>query len=319
MNNEETIISLISQPSHLHKFVFSNHFLYQLYNIFAFELFGHYYFSPVALNIIVTFFTSYFVFRISLLIGFSKKLSLFIAMFYLLHWDILHWSTFLNLKDVLIQLMSIVLIFNILEFENNKRIKNVVFIGSVLLLFSTIRFYLPFLIFVSFIVYKILWVIFTANRLNRMYYIISSFILILLFLPLVLNNLNDEIEMLMISFTNPAIGMIRFLLTPIPFHFETNYSFLYFPSLLHWLTFPLFIYGAYISHKVNRKIMLFIFIYLFVILLFYGSYGQLQGPRHRLQIEPYIAMFQIIGLIALFYRDKFYRQYINKVEKYFEK
>ena len=317
--DEEMSANLLFEYYKLVEFFHSSHVLYQLHNVLSFKIFGAYYFSPVAINIIITFVTSYFLFNIAKLIGFSKRVSLVIAVFYLLHWDVLAWSTLFNLKDILVQLFSIILIYQIIIFENSsKNFKSLFIIILVVFCLMAIRFYLPFLIFAGYGLYKILFIVIKLKAKRKFIYMLILFILVSLFLVFINYYFQYELKKLMMNFTNPLIGIVRFILTPIPFNFEESYSFLYFASLLHWLTFPLTIYGIYISYRVNKKVMLFILCYLFIILLFYGSYGELQGPRHRLQIVPYIAMFQLIGFLSLFYRDEFNKKYIQKL-KYYEK
>lgn len=304
--------SLILHPLILENIFGSGHFLYQLYNVLAFKLFGNYYYSPVALNIVLTFITSYFVFKLSTFIGFTRKLSSIIAIFYLLHWDILAWSTIANLKDILVQLLSIVLIYNIVIFDSyRKNIRSIIMMASVILLLSVLRFYLPFLILLSWLLSEIFLKLIQAKKAKKIVYILVFSLLTAIVSPLISQYFAAEISHFMNDFTNPVVGVFRFLMTPIPFFMDDKYAFLYFASFLHWLTFPLLVYGAYITYKVNKKVMLFILSYLLIMLLFYGSYSELQGPRHRLQIAPYLAMFQSIGFFALFYSQKF-KKYLKK-------
>src|SRR5439155_4300349 len=83
------------------------HIIYPWWNMLAIWLFGEHYFSPVLLNVGLTFLAGYFLDRIVHLIGFEKSYRQAFFLFFLFHWDIIAWSSFLNLKDTLVMTLTV--------------------------------------------------------------------------------------------------------------------------------------------------------------------------------------------------------------------
>ncbi|MEA2017426.1 MAG: hypothetical protein U9N59_03165 [Campylobacterota bacterium] len=111
--------------------------------------------------------------------------------------------------------------------------------------------------------------------------------------------------------TNPLFGSIRFFLTPIPFMMDDEYMFLFFSSFFHWYSLPFTIIGGYFIYKENKKYAIFLFSFMLIILFFYGLYAELQGPRHRLLILPYISLLQFAGYMVVFrklFAKPFYKE-----------
>jgi hypothetical protein len=285
--------------------IFSNrHFLYQLWNVLAFNIYETSYFAPVSLNIIVTFLTSLVLFKLLYTIGMVKKYAIWFALFYVIYWNTLSWSSLLNLKDFLVQLFSILLIYNIVSFEKYKKNIYVFYIILIVLLLESIRFYLPFLVGTAYFIFKLFEY---RNKFNESFRIsINIFFVILFagFIIILIPYFQDEIQLLLQDFVNPIYGVVRFLFTPTPFYIEKAYQFLIFSAFLTWFGIPFLFYGVYLVYKQQNRYCTFILMYIFVILLFYGTYGELQGPRHRIQLDPYLSFFQLIGFLSMFYGNK---------------
>jgi hypothetical protein len=98
-----TIFNLAERWEYVKMIAQGSHVLYYLYNCFSMNLFGDFYFSPVAINLILTGVIAaigkkVFASHISLT-AIQEKIFYF---YVLLHPDILAWSTVANLKDILI-------------------------------------------------------------------------------------------------------------------------------------------------------------------------------------------------------------------------
>ncbi|WP_200763266.1 hypothetical protein [Nitrosophilus alvini] len=308
INQNKTLFTLIFNPNDLVNFFSTKHIVYQLYNVAAFNVFGNNYFSPVALNIILTYFISWILYNFLLLLKFSKKISLLIAVFYLIHWDTLFWSSIINIKDFLAQFLFLVILYNLIKIENKKKIVPLIYIFISVVILTFLRFYLPYLIFISYLLYKIFIKLKTIKNFNlKVVGFFLFFSIPFLLIAAIINFFPHYWNLFMSFFSNPIIGTVRFLLTPMPFNLEESYQFLYFSSILHWMFFPFLLYGYWIFRRINTQIFYLISFVLLIVIVFYGSFSELQGPRHRIQITPYLILFESIGFLALFYKEKFYR------------
>lgn len=287
----------------------SEHFLYNLYNLLSFDIFGIYYFSPVALNIILTFFIGWIAYRMALLAGFKQKIAIIFYLFFILHGDIILWSSILNLKDTLVQLFTIIILYHLLLIELKRaRFRSYIYIGIVVGLLFFIRFYLPFFLAMSFVTYKLYFFI---RKHARKPYVVSLLMvtvpLFLLFTFLFLNSYPAaNVSAYLQNLTNPLVGILRYIFTPLPFHATEHYEFLNLASPIDFLLFPLFFYGIYYGWKTGQKIFILLIIYLSFLCLFYGTFAELQGVRQKVQIYFIFILFQFVGILKLFFklRDK---------------
>jgi len=122
-----------------------------------------------------------------------------------------------------------------------------------------------------------------------------------------IGGLSSALSSLQEEWVNPLYGFVRYLLTPIPFNATENYSFVDLPQVLYWLLLPCMGYGIY---RVWRRATLtgrFIVIYFFLMVALYSMYGELQGPRHRYQLEGLIVVFQFLGLLSVLQQMGFRR------------
>ncbi|HXG23914.1 MAG TPA: hypothetical protein VNJ09_05110, partial [Chthonomonadales bacterium] len=96
-----------------------------------------------------------------------------------------------------------------------------------------------------------------------------------------------------------AAGLIHFWLTPRPWSIALSYSFLFLPSILHWLMFIPALIGGYRLWK-QYPAFAYLLIYLIVASLFYAMIEELQGPRTRVQLVFIIAWAQYHFLYLLY-------------------
>ncbi|MFE1746600.1 hypothetical protein [Coleofasciculus sp. H7-2] len=264
------------------------HILYGWWNILGQYLFGKHYYSPVFLNVSLTFISGYFLFRIADLSGFSRKYAKGLLLFSLFHWEIVAWSSFLNLKDPLIMTFTIIAIYLILRLSKQLKFYDLLGLGGIVFIFFGIRFYVPAVMMIAIVI----WISLFQKGWRR--YILlalaaigSIFVLFFLGLEDTLYNLNR----LDWNWTTIFLGVIRMALTPQPWSIEPAYTFLFFPSILHWVLFLPAISGGWMLWRRSREVKLLL-IYLALTLLLYGAFYELQGPRQRLQITPIIAWAQ---------------------------
>ncbi len=94
------------------------------------------------------------------------------------------------------------------------------------------------------------------------------------------------------------------LLTPIPFNTQEAYNFLNIPALFHWLSMPFILNGIFYIYRVKTGFSRFFIIYLSLFMLLYGVYEELQGPRHRVQLDYAFALLQFFGFYLFFMMPK---------------
>jgi len=275
-----------------------NHVLYYLYNTYAFKIFGVGYFAPVASNIILTIFIAYFGSRLAIKeFGFSIRQGKWFYLFLLFQPDIFAWSNVMNGKDVLVLLLHCFLL-QVVAWIFRRQLFLAILVGvpAIMALFF-LRFYIPVLFAMAFI----LAVVFRKDKnvVSYIFYLmIGAMFCGMMFLwvgqagfQYVFNRISEQ-------FVNPFYGFVRMLLTPIPFHTEPAYAFLNIPALFHWLLIPFAILGLNNLIKQQGLFIRFFLIYIFVFIGLYSVYGELQGPRHRVQLEYAFAILKFIGFIT---------------------
>lgn len=267
------------------------HILYYIHNIFSIFIFGQNYYSPVALNIILTFLSALTLYKICMSLLISKRNSLFISILFCLHWDILSWSSFLNLKDILVQFLLLLAVYIYLENKGNLKIMLFKLL-PVLGMIYFVRFYLIFFVLLA---------IFLARQKITKVYVFKSIFISLIFLVIVFAYDRNifNIFLSQVDF-DLILNIFRFLLTPIPFNYEDGYNFLVFSALLNWLTFPFVIIGFFLLLYKKENKYNFIIILNLLLILFYAGFDELLGPRQRFMLVPYFTIVTFFGFQYLY-------------------
>lgn len=302
----DSFLHVITNVNKLVALVGSTHYLYHIWNIISFELYGEYYFAPVALNIMLTFLTASVLHMLLIEVGILKKYAIIFSIFYLIHWSTLSWSSILNLKDFLVQFLLMLYVYIFVKYEKYGKLRYIVLGVILFFILEFIRFYIPFLIIISYIIFRLIELHAKTIRdlLSKLIVSMVSLVAIIIILYtsfMYIPMFRHAYMLLSQDFINPVFGTLRFVLTPIPFNTKEAYDFLVFASLLDWLSVPYLITGVFLLYKLNNRHVKFILITTAVIITFYGVYGELQGPRHRIQIYTFISVFQFAGLLATIY------------------
>jgi hypothetical protein len=270
-----------------------SHIIYNVINAISMVFFGNFYFSPVVINIIVSAFAGVICVKLikqqQMLHG--KSLNYFF-LFFVLHPEMLSWSTVFNGKDTLVLFMHIMLLYAISLFISQKKISALFFACISIIILVGLRFYVPFILGGVFLLYMLVTIKISLKKLISLGFVASLF----LFFVVPWGALSYSFELFKFSFINPLSGALHFLLTPRPFFYDEIHGFLNLASIINWLLFPIFLMGIYIGLKSKHKFIFFLFLYLFTFVFFYGSFDFLNGPRHRLQLLLAISIFQFIGL-----------------------
>ena len=266
------------------------HIFYVWWSFLAQYLFGPHYYAPVFLNIAATFVAGVMLCRTIRHAGLSQRYAQGVMVFFLLHWEVLAWSSLINVKDTLVLALSASAFFYVVRFSRptpgSSRIADLTRFVLILLILPWLRFYIPVLMLASIGLWMLLqttswraWLIAGASMCAAL---------------LVVSSYNVPTELLELNPVSVAFGVVRFLLTPQPWSVDRQYSFLVLPALLHWLFLPLAVAGGVLLARASRVGLLFV-LYLLVVVGFYAIVPDIQGPRQRLQLTFAISWLQFQG------------------------
>lgn len=295
-----TTLDLVQIPLFKLLHVFANkHYIYHMLNIISYSFFGIFYSSPVALNIILTMVTASLWYSALRVVGFSDSFSKWFFVFFCLHWELLTWTQLLNLKESLALLLISLIVSGIIKSEHKKAgiLDYILIILPIYILLYT-RFYIPALLISAYFLYRSFIIFRRLALFSKVSFLTLMMPLSAAFLSLVITFYSEYVPRFLIGFSNPILGSINYLLTPIPFNMSPEYSFLYFSSILHWLSFPFLLFGAWTLFREKPRLFYLLISILAVFLVFYGSFSILRGPRHRIQILFIFTLFQYCGFVG---------------------
>lgn len=291
-------VSMVNSYSHIPELMTlagGKDFLYYPFNADSFRLFGVGYYAPVALNIALTFVAAALMVAVARRgLGFSRRLSAGLFLVIVLHPEVVAWSTIMNGKDTLVATGTVLAIFAVVRVQQRKHV-TAILLGSLsgVVLFFT-RFYVPLILVAALL---IALVCSPSGRRARLPWLLAAIALTALLGTLGTGALVHALSRIQNHFVDPVYGLVRFALTPIPFHTTKHYAFLNVPELIQWVLMPFLLYGVLWVWKRRTLAARFIVIYFLLMMLLYAAFGTLQGPRHRVQIDDLIILFQFCGIV----------------------
>lgn len=279
------------------------HIGYIWMNLVAQYLFGEHYYAPVFLNVGLTFVAAWLLYRIATLAEFNRTYRRALFCYVLFQPELLTWSSFINLKDILVMTLTIGLCYSSLMLAKRLSITHsLLFIGYIISL-RFLRFYVPLVFAVALATWYLS--IFGKTVTVRKYlwrYVIPIAVLFAIFV--MIPSIRERVENLVISLgiTNISYyreeflrfsfyGCLRWLTTPRPWALSADTSFLLLPSLWHWATLIPAVVGAAHFWRTGKAAKLCL-IYLAIAIVLYGAFELEQSPRHRLQVTFVIAWLQ---------------------------
>lgn len=261
------------------------HILYGWWNLLGQYLFGNHYFAPVFLNVLLTFVSGFVCVNILKELSFEERYRRWFLVLFLFHWELLAWSSLVNLKDVMIMTLTSTSLYLVVRLSKKFSVLTLIGLGLVLSIFAWIRFYIPSFILVAIAI----WALFFWKDVRKFLLLPIAGLAFYFMFPWDSTDLPSlSISGLLSQF---AMGFVRFALTPQPWSVEENYSFLYIPSLLHWVLFLPAAFAGVKLWKTSPQAKL-LFIYLLTIIALYAVFPGEMGPRHRVQVTFIIAWMQ---------------------------
>ncbi len=266
------------------------HVLYGWFNLLAVALIGPWYFSPVLLNVFVSCLSGRVLWGFARDAGFGPRYCTGLTAFFLLHWDVLAWSSFVNLKDTLIVLLTLLLLRAAARFQATLARRDLLVAGGVAFIFLWIRFYVPLVVGVAIMLRSLV----TGGIVARHRWIalgvagatlaVAAWRMGPRWLPLVSSRLVWEPWQV-------ALGGVRMLLTPQPWSVSPEHGFLLLPSILHLvMLLPAAVGAAWLWQR--SPFLRLPLLYSLLIVCLFAAFPAQQGPRHRLQIVFMLAWSQ---------------------------
>jgi hypothetical protein len=267
------------------------HYGYTVFNALTLSIFGEEYFVPVLFNLALSFLCARFAWALAREWGFAEKSKTLVLIFFLVHWDFVAWSSFLNVKDVLVMSMTTLALLALTRFVKSASLLNLSLLLVLCMIFVFVRYYVPVLLaatlLLSVCIFRPGWWTFLALP------VVGG--LFLFFLP-------DQGPVIWeyLFWQHAVAGGLHFLLTPVPWQLSEEYGFLLCAAPLHWIAFPFTCIGAAVLWNSKSSLTRIGIFYFFLTLIFYALIPELSGPRHRVQIAPLLAIFQCAGLFWIF-------------------
>ena len=305
LQNGVGVFNLMHNYDYVRSTVKSANLFYYVYNASAIVVFGQGYFAPVAANILLTFIAAGVLAKAARLgLGMSRRTSIGLFVFLALSPSVLAWSTVANLKDILVATGTAGVVYAVALVEGGRTKRAVVISVICGLVLAVTRFYVPLMLGAAF---GITVLCSRHGRRNPWMWLAAIVALAVVVHGLGHGSIGGALHEFRSRVGNPLTGVVRFIATPIPFHTQPNYAFLNLPQLFFWVMLPFQFYGMVAAWRRRKMTARFMVIYFLMMTLLYGMFPTLQGPRHRVQIEGLIVVFQFIGVLALM-RSRFRRK-----------
>lgn len=294
------LLSIISHYRYIVSTVTGSNIAYYVYNATAVMLFGHGYYAPVAINIVLTFLAAGLLMKTARGgLGMSRRVGIGLFVLVALSPDILAWSTIPNFKDTLVATATAAGVYAVALADQRRIVRAVVVALAAAFVLSLTRLYVPLMLAAAF---GITLLLSHRGRRNPWLWLLAAAALLVVVRHMGHGSLMGAVHSLRANMVNPVVGVIRFLLTPIPFHTAPGYGFMDLPQMVYWALLPFMFYGMFRVWRRGTMTARFMVIYFILMIVLYGSFSTLQGARHRVQIDGLVVIFQYYGLLALFRR-----------------
>jgi hypothetical protein len=279
------------------KLLGSQLFAYPLWNILAFSAFGPYYFSPVLFNVGLTFVAGWFFVRVLKEVGLPRDYRTAALAFFLLHGEVVAWSSVLNLKDTMAMTVTLAVLHQLLLLKGFNPARLLLVAGLLSLLFL-VRFYAPAFVLGAVLLHRLVGGTGRtghggAARLSTVLALAGGLAYLLIRYHDTILRLAGSIQPLAVPY-----DFVRFATTPLPWNLLEDYTFLMIPAALHLILLVpavLAIPGLWRRFPDAR----FLFLYLMLVVSFYSVFTDWQGPRQRFQAVSVIAWLQFHALWML--------------------
>ncbi|MEZ6119678.1 MAG: hypothetical protein R3C28_24355 [Pirellulaceae bacterium] len=268
----------------------SRHTFYYVVNTLAIQLFGDFYSSGVFFNIAISIASACLFAKSMERLGFEPTYCRWLLAFQLLHWEYLSWTSLINAKDTVVELLIVTTLYHVIRWQQQHSLLSAIMMIISIYLLTTVRLYVPPVMFAGITLATVIsskdiraYVILLAGSAASLYY---------------LRNYSQHLNSL--RFDDVIYGSIRFVLTPRPWDISVEKSFLFWPSIFQWSTMPLALFGAIHVWRSRPAVRIFLCV-LLAFVLFYGVFIYDPSPRLRLQIAGLFALTQFHCIWTVFH------------------
>ena len=279
------------------KYVLTEHpilAIYHWWNMVWMYFFGTSYFVVVLANVFTTLIAGVMLCKVADTLKFEKMYGLGLAVFFIFHWEVLSWSSFLNIKEPLIVTLMIANIWAFLKIERGHLFFLVLYLGSLLLLLG-IRFYIPALLGAATAGYLILY----AKKRFFIFPIVALGIGVILWKYWYTLGLVERLAVFEIkSFT---WHLVKAIWSPLPWRVTDPALYLVPTSVMNTVTVPLSLLGfismAFYGHS---KVAIYILLAVVSGYVFYSLIPPLSSVRHIFPFNALLIIFQFHLLWSIF-------------------
>ncbi|MBU6415899.1 MAG: hypothetical protein KJS83_01870 [Xanthomonadaceae bacterium] len=301
------LMNIISHYQYIVSTVAGENIAYYVYNATAVNMFGAGYYAPITINIVLTFLEAGLLMKAARTgLGMGRRAAIGLFAFVALGPDILVWSTIPNFKDTLVATGTAAAVYAVALVDKHRIGRAALLAIAAAFVLAITRLYVPLMLGVAF---GITLFLSPHGRRNPWLWLLATVALFVVVRHIGHGSLVDAVRELRSEMDNPVKGVVRFLVTPIPFHTAPGYGFMNLPQMIYWTLLPFMFYGLRCVWRKATVSSRFVVIYFILMVLLYGSFTTLQGARHRVQIDGLVVVFQFYGLLALF-RQRF-RQHVR--------
>jgi len=267
-------------------FQFSNTALTRWYNFMLFYFFGPSYYVGVIFAPVLSMISGGFIFLLLKSLGKSRQQAEWGAIFFLLHWETITWTSFLNLKEPLVTVVLIAFVYGLILFSKRPLAGlGLITIGTIVM--QKARFYLPFVLFSGYIaaIFSYLPLVHSRMRLALgLILLVGAIFVLASFGVISLGQIRYALSVA--NFGNLGFGLAKVVLSPLPWNISDPAGYLLVSATLHWVFLPVTAIGGYFLWKQGLEGRIIVFIYV-VGLIAYATQPMVNSPRHR---APFLVM-----------------------------
>jgi len=290
-------VEIILNWGFLIDFVDSIHVIPYWWNMVAQTLFGYHYFSAVFLNVTLTVVIGVYTMFILSHTGLPETYYKWFFVFFLLHWDVITWSSLINMKGMFVTLLIVIYIYSLIRLNSSDQLLWKGIHGLSLAIILLIMYYSRFYMIAILAVTSVTWLVIEEGT-DRIRLTVGG---IMILIPALLRGIQTALDSRYtdsINIVNTITGFLRILATPRPWGVNENFTFLVPAAILHWLLLPAAIlFGLRLAY--HHKNIRLISIFLLVFISFYSIFDNLVSARIQFQIVFIFTVFQFHALYRL--------------------